>query len=321
LPAVDLSGFQDVLARVGDHRDQFRSQAIHVDQFRGAAVDPYMATIGQAMLGELAHLDDARVLDFGCWSGVTTLLMSFLPNVRSVTGIDIDAQSMAFAKQYLAPLSDRIDFVQGRSHRLPIIWRRFDLIVVNQVFCNMYRGEYETMVKELCRLLKRRGRIVLVDSNNPNNPDVQARLKNLYTILENPETGSGVKARENLVAKLDPGLPAREIALRTCYFDRAEIEAAVRRLRETGEMPESRFEPDTLRVPRALGVGAPSGPTDPSWFIEEFRRHGIECVAGHAYPVGEGMTAEQLAAAGSFYLVRVLPPETRMDRFLAAFGR
>src|SRR5262249_19209962 len=105
-----------------------------------------MATVGQAILGELANLKKARVLDFGCWLGVTTLLMSFLTNVRSVTGTDIDAESMKFAEQYLAPLNNRISFVQGNSHSLPMKSRSFDLVVVNQVFCNMYRGEYDAMI-------------------------------------------------------------------------------------------------------------------------------------------------------------------------------
>jgi SAM-dependent methyltransferase len=235
---------------------------------------------------------------------VTSLLMSYFEGVASVTGVDVDPDSIEFANRYIAPLRDGLTFLTARRDAIDLPDNAFDLIVVNQVFCNMYRAEYEVMVSELSRMLKTDGRLLLADSNNPHNEAVRSSLLALYDQLENPESGSYVRIRQGLVAAVDATLPAREIALRTCYMDRAEIQRAVEHYRQTGELPNSFYERETLRVPRAFGVSAFSSPTDPQFFIDEFRRHNIECVASHYYPVGAGMTPAQLATSGSFYLVR-----------------
>ena len=159
---------------------------------------------------------------------------------------------------------------------------------------------------------------MLIDSNNPDNPDVQERLKDLYLFLENAESGSYLRARKTFIAGLDATVPASELALATCYYGKAEVAEAVRLFSETGQMPSSFFEPDCLRVPRTLGHAAPSSPTDPYLFIELFKSHGVNCVVGPNYPVTKDVARPDLAQFGSFYITGVkgeaLPTDTPARR-------
>jgi SAM-dependent methyltransferase len=291
------------MQQIGDHREAWRNQMIHVDQFRGEASAGYLATVGAALEGELASLPDARILDFGCWSGATSLLMAHLLNVDSVAGTDIDTASIEFAQRFIQPLSEKLSFARGEATALPFPAGSFDLIAINQVFCNMHREQYDAVVAELSRVLSARGRILLIDSNNPDNPAARKRLQELNATMENPESGLLMLARERFFEGRDKALPARELALRTCYMNRAQLDEALARYKASGELPDSRFEPTSLRVPRALGIGAVSSPTEPRYFVDEFGKHAVECVVGTSYPVHRSLTREELAQSGTFYLV------------------
>ena len=153
---MNISAFETALGAIGDHMQTFRSQAIHVDQFRGPFRDSYIASVGSAIESEAAKLQSPVVLDFGCWSGVTSLLIAHMRNVCSVIGVDIDQKSMEFAKTYIQPLHPGLEFRPCDSVRLPLDDGSVDLIAINQVFCNMNRGEFEPMIAELARATARR---------------------------------------------------------------------------------------------------------------------------------------------------------------------
>jgi SAM-dependent methyltransferase len=302
-PAVAPAGFLAAVATIEVRDRGFASQIVHVDQFRGNASAPYMEIVGVAVNGELSRLRDARVLDFGCWSGVASLLISYLPNVGSVVGTDIDARSIEFARRFIQPLGDKASFALGEPTLLPFTGESFDLIVVNQVFCNMHREHYDGVVAELARLLSPRGRVLLIDGNNPDNPGVRERLLALYANMEDTQNGIQMLARERYFLRRDKSLPARELALGSCYMSLAQLDEAADRYKATGDLPDSRFDQTCLRVPRALGIAAITSPTDPRYFVDEFGRHGIECKVSYSYPVRAGLTRRELARSASFYLV------------------
>jgi hypothetical protein len=166
----------------------------------------------------------------------------------------------------------------------------------------MAADQHAPMVAELARLLKRGGKLLLIDSNNPDNPDVLPRLKALYARHEGAG-GQYLTWRRDFIADYEPEAPADDLALATCYMTRDQVAAAIERWKMTGgKMPESFFESGSMRTPVSMGFAVPSSPTDPQFFLAEFGKHGVACKASWSYPVGDGMTREQLAAAGSFYI-------------------
>ena len=274
---------------VGDISDtqKWKNQIIHVKQFDDSNyISSYQSSVGLAVEGEILE-QHKTILDFGCWSGITSGYLADLTG-RQVFGVDIDRNCIDFANEYIASskhldMKKQLSFDLAIVDGLPFNNNSIDLIVANQVFCNMYRPQFEIMLAEFARILSKEGRIIIIDSNNPENPDVASRLKDLYTLLEG-KNGSYLKSRQQVIDTLLPNsAPNTVLALATCFKSRQELQA----LCLAGNISQSSyFLPDSLEPPVSMSapIGAPSSPTPPEFFIKELKRHSIDCKAGSFYP-------------------------------------
>lgn len=102
----------------------------------------------------------ARVLDLGCGSGVLAIAIArALPRTRSITATDLDAQSVAVARDNMAinGVAARISAHAAAGLDHPALrGRRFDLIVANILAEPLIR-----LAPQLSRALSSHGRLVL----------------------------------------------------------------------------------------------------------------------------------------------------------------
>jgi ubiquinone/menaquinone biosynthesis C-methylase UbiE len=98
---------------------------------------------------------EGRILDNGCGTGI---LFEALPDRRyNIVGLDISARMLSYARQRAKNL------VLGDSQELPFRNESYDLVVGRSLLHHLpdpYMG-----VKEMARVLKKGGKMVVVDTN------------------------------------------------------------------------------------------------------------------------------------------------------------
>ena len=125
------------------------------------------ATLFSRETGEhLAQRDEPALLDFGCGSGYTVeVLQQRFPRAW-LKGYDSSKDSIDQARQRNIP---RAAFEHGSDCALPFGEDMFDAVYSNGTFHHIPGSERSQWIRELYRVLKRRGGLVIFE-NNPLNP-------------------------------------------------------------------------------------------------------------------------------------------------------
>jgi len=120
-----------------------------------------------AFVRELAS--GRRVLDAACGEGYGSALLADV--AREVTGVDIDAASLAHARD---TYRDRpgLRFAEGSVTRLPLADRSVDLVVSFETIEHLDRAEQAPMLAEFERVLAPDGVLVI---SSPNRPEYSER--------------------------------------------------------------------------------------------------------------------------------------------------
>ncbi len=106
-----------------------------------------------------------RVLDVGCGTGKTLLLLSQKCD-KSVALHGIEP-SEDMLKQAKAKLGDRAKIQQGIAQELPYSGNHFDFVISTQVLHHLPAPEKKKMLKEMRRVLKPGGIVVISDWGKP----------------------------------------------------------------------------------------------------------------------------------------------------------
>ena len=107
-----------------------------------------------------------QILDIATGTGDLVLMMASL-NPDRIVGLDISAGMLEVGKRKIekAKLSDKIEMIVGDSEEMPFNDNTFDAITVSfgvRNFANLDKG-----IKEIARVLKPAGVLVILETSNP----------------------------------------------------------------------------------------------------------------------------------------------------------
>jgi len=128
-----------------------------------------------------------QILDIATGTGDLALMMASL-NPEKIIGLDISSGMLEVGKRKIdkAKLSNKIEMIVGDSEEMPFKDDTFDAITVSfgvRNFANLYKG-----IKEIARVLKPDGVLVILETSNPTKFPFKQGYK-LYTNLFLPIVG------------------------------------------------------------------------------------------------------------------------------------
>src|SRR5579859_713489 len=124
-----------------------------------------------------------RVLDFGCGSGVHTVMVAGF--AQHVTGIDISPEAVALAQEHAAAegMSDRTSFMVKDAEALDFEPGSFDVVCVRGVLHHM---DLELALEQIRKVLTPQGKAIFLEAlaNNPIIHRYRMRTPHLRTAWE-----------------------------------------------------------------------------------------------------------------------------------------
>lgn len=105
----------------------------------------------------LGNVADRRILDVGCGDGA--LAVKLCQHGAHVTGIDPNAEMVRQAMAGAESAGASVEFVVAAGEHLPFAEASFDMVLAKTVLC--FVEDAETMVREMARVLRPGGRLVI----------------------------------------------------------------------------------------------------------------------------------------------------------------
>jgi SAM-dependent methyltransferase len=233
--------FYEYCGELRDHEGARRYLRHLHDRLAFAAVDPR----------------GIRVLDAGCGFGFTLVALALL-GAAEAKGVELYDRMVATIEAYdhLLPeeIRERIEVVKGSVSEMPYEPESFDLVVSNEAISH-YR-DVEPFLREVHRVLRRSGVLLVSDGNNGLNPWTRKKTHEIWDAFE-LGAGNGyvhghvVKhryraERAEFVAQHFPDVPAERMARETFGMTFEEVAEACRRYRSDGSFPGSVYDRKTV---------------------------------------------------------------------------
>ncbi|MEX2577663.1 MAG: class I SAM-dependent methyltransferase [Verrucomicrobiales bacterium] len=257
----------------------------------------------------VTNYDKSVGCDLGCWYGFSTIVLSRLGAAR-VHGVELNpevvSRSNSWVSQYrLENLKFHCITEEGR---IPLGEASVDWVYINQVLCNARADTFRHSLEEAYRILRRGGRLIFCDSNNPHCPDTVERLTASHRQLELGEgteehpAGPTFQSRTAWFANHFPDLaePDRKaLAKGTCYQHGEQLRKAAEDFVKDGSLPQSFFQPGIDRCPcEPVHGGAQSQVTDPHRVRQDLEEIGFVQTAISIVPTARpALTPEELEEA------------------------
>lgn len=110
------------------------------------------------------------VLNVGCGTGVLTRMAAErVRHTGEAIGIDPSEEMIKLAKRYAIKAQSEVDFQLGVIEVLPFEDERFDIVLSSMMLHHLPRELKVTGLKEIYRVLKPGGRLIVVDVDRPDN--------------------------------------------------------------------------------------------------------------------------------------------------------
>ena len=152
----------DPYASIADADVALQSRLASVLELRAA--EPQQRAMLDSYLAEISLPESARALDVGCGTGAVTRVLSEMPRLREVIGIDPSRVFIERARGFAKGISG-ISFATGDARDLQFDEDSFDLVVFHTVLCHV--SEPEQALHEARRVLRPRGWLAIFDGDYP----------------------------------------------------------------------------------------------------------------------------------------------------------
>lgn len=205
-----------------------------------------------------ADLDpnDKDVLEVG--SGFGVVLLWLASSGARAHGIELVSWMVDDVHTYLARLpaeiTNRITVRQGGASQLDYEDSSFDLVLSIEALSHYL--DYQPFLGEAHRVLRRGGKLLVVDGNNGLNLSTRRYCERIWALHERDLVDEDdpwlfVPKRERMIRESFPEFGAAEahaLALRTAGMVRDEIQEAVRGYIDSGKLPENLYKSGQLSV-------------------------------------------------------------------------
>jgi ubiquinone/menaquinone biosynthesis C-methylase UbiE len=212
-------------------------------QFGAAAADYVTSKVhadGQDlgwMVEAAALTGTERVLDVATGAGHTAFALA--PYAAEVVALDITREMLTVAQQVASERHlHNIRFLEGNAQELPCADASFDVVTCRHAahhFPNLHRG-----VREWARVLRPGGKLVLVDSMTPEEPEIDTFLNEIET-LRDPSHVRNHRRSEWLSLLNETGLTVRSTREWGIFLDIPSWTLRMRTPAESVEIIEQRL--------------------------------------------------------------------------------
>jgi len=108
-------------------------------------------------------LSKLRVLDVGCGTGWSTILLNNIPSIEEIIAFDI-AKNMIMIARNQAISNPKVHFICADTKKLPFHANSFDLVTSIRVLQHVVsEKDFRESVKEIVRVTKKNGRILIIE--------------------------------------------------------------------------------------------------------------------------------------------------------------
>ncbi len=126
------------------------------------------------LLSQLSWSEASLVADIGCGSGTLAIRAADrFPNV-TMHAVDIDDRMLAQAKA--KPGAEKVAWIQAQAGVLPIERNTFDVVICSLLLHHLTDNEKSDSLKEMHRLLRSGGKLLLADYDLPANAFAKLRF-------------------------------------------------------------------------------------------------------------------------------------------------
>jgi ubiquinone/menaquinone biosynthesis C-methylase UbiE len=130
--------------------------------------DPLTKLLGIAgfhglLLEQAALQPHFKVLDVGCGTGTLAVMIKRHHPTVEIVALDPDPKALARAQRKASRARVSIQFDRGFADALPYERGVFDRVFSSMMFHHLRKGEKETMLREIHRVLKPGGRLEFLD--------------------------------------------------------------------------------------------------------------------------------------------------------------
>jgi ubiquinone/menaquinone biosynthesis C-methylase UbiE len=148
-----------------------QTAAITYDPITQYVLPPFESWVRQSLVAEI-RAQPQQILDLGCGTGSTTLLIKQAFPTATVTGLDLSPYMLAVARDKAHQANLEIVWQQGTAEATPFAAASFDLVTASLLFHETPPAITLAILAESYRLLAPGGQILILDGN-------QGTLRNL----------------------------------------------------------------------------------------------------------------------------------------------